>query len=90
MYFREWEDIKERLERIAIVLDDLYYSPPEDVNTWEQGVLVIRSEMMMLNRAREDLDLILGQFEENVPEQLPNVGEYYQQMIKQKRGERNE
>ena len=90
MQLREWEDIKERLERIAIVLDDLYYSPPEDVNTWEQGVLVIRSEMMMLNRSREDLDLILGQFEENVPEQLPNVGEYYQQVMKQKRGERNE
>jgi len=87
MQFREWEDIKERLERIAIVLDDLYYSPPEDINTWEQGVLVIRSEMMMLNRAREDLDLILGQFEENVPEQLPNVGEYYQQVMKQRRGE---
>lgn len=87
MYFREWEDIKERLGRIAIVLDDLYYSPPEDVNTWEQGVLVIRSEMMMLGRAQGELDLILGQFEENVPEQLPNVGEVYQDEMRKKRGE---
>ena len=82
MHFREWEDIKERLGRIAIILDDLYYSPPEDVNAWEQGVLIIRSEMMMLHRAQEELNLILGQFEENVPEQLPNAGEYYQRMMR--------
>ena len=82
MYINEWEDIKERLMRIAIILDDLYYSPPEDVNTWEQGMLIIRSEMMMLGRAQEELNLILGQFEEKVPEQLPNAGEYYQRMMR--------